>query len=286
VQSNHGVGDFPKVVLTAPDGAQAELYLYGAHVTAWRPMADARRPAGGAERLFLSERSEFRAGAAIRGGVPVCFPQFAGEGPLLPHGFARLQMWTLVRAGAVGASAQAMLQLEDSEATRVLWPHAFRATLTVTVGGPSLRLEFAVQNTGATPFTFTGALHTYLHVNDIATTVVENLSGVHYRDKVTGARDEVQAEPEIHFPGQVDRVYCQAPAQVVVREPERRMTVQAAGFPDVVVWNPGPERCAALADMEPAGYHHMVCVEAAVVSAPPEVPAGSTWRGAQELMAQ
>ena len=276
MNSNSTNCDFQKVVLSAPDGAQAELYPYGAHVTSWRP-------AGDMERLFLSECAELRSGIAIRGGVPICFPQFAGEGPLLKHGFARLSAWELVLIDKTKDSAQAILQLEDTEATRAIWAHAFRATLTVTVGGPRLRMELSIQNTGTTSFTFTGALHTYLRVNDIATTVVENLGGVHYRDDVTDVRDVVQAGSDLYFTGEVDRVYRQAPAHVVVREPERRMTVQSTGFSDVVVWNPGPGRCAALPDMEPTGYCHMVCVEAAVVSMPAEVPAGATWYGMQEL---
>ena len=76
-QTVPGRGGLEKVVLRSRDGALAEVYLHGAHVTSWRP-AGTRE-----ERLFLSERSEFRGGAAIRGGIPVIFPQFAAEGPLL-----------------------------------------------------------------------------------------------------------------------------------------------------------------------------------------------------------
>lgn len=270
--------DFPKVTLTAADGAQAELYLYGAQVTSWRP-------SDGEERLFLSERAEFSMGKAIRGGVPVCFPQFAAEGPLLKHGFARLNKWELVSAKQKGESAQAILQLEDSVATRAIWPHAFRTTLTVTVGGSRLLLEFKVQNTGATAFSFTAALHSYLRVHKISETVVENLGGSYYRDAVTGSLSNKQLESEVRFTGEVDRVYSQTSGQVVVREPERHLTVLATGFPDVVVWNPGQENCASLIDMEPAGYQQMLCVEAAVVSKPAEVSAGESWCGAQELMA-
>src|SRR5258705_11634652 len=84
-----GVGGLPLVKLRAADGATADVYLHGAHVTSWRPTP------GDEERLFLSARSEFRPGTAIRGGIPVIFPQFAAEGPLVRHGFARTSEWRL-----------------------------------------------------------------------------------------------------------------------------------------------------------------------------------------------
>src|SRR5436305_1852990 len=84
-----GEGGLPKLILVAPDGARAEIYLHGAHVTSWIP-------AGDGERLFLSASSAFRPGAAIRGGVPVVFPQFSDRGPLPKHGFARTSEWELV----------------------------------------------------------------------------------------------------------------------------------------------------------------------------------------------
>jgi glucose-6-phosphate 1-epimerase len=276
MQSNSNTDNFPKVTLTAADGAKAEIYLYGAQVTSWRP-------ANNEEQLFLSERAEFCDAAAIRGGIPVCFPQFADEGPLLKHGFARISAWRLLRTEQLGDLAQAVLQLEDSEATRGIWPHAFRATLTVTVGGPSLRLEFGVENTGATPFTFTAALHTYLRVADIATTAVGNLAGSYYRDAVTQVRENKQVNSMLRFTGEVDRIYSQLTGPVHARTPERDVTVKSSGFDDVVLWNPGLTRCAALADMEPTGYQRMVCVESAAITNPPKVSPGGTWYGTQEL---
>ncbi|MES2106056.1 MAG: D-hexose-6-phosphate mutarotase, partial [Pseudomonadota bacterium] len=64
-----------QLILRAQDGAQAGITAHGAHVCSWIPAA-------GKEQLFLSKTSEFRDGAAIRGGVPVIFPQFAGLGSL------------------------------------------------------------------------------------------------------------------------------------------------------------------------------------------------------------
>ena len=276
MQSNSNTNDFPRVILTAADGAKAEIYLYGAQVSSWRP-------ANNEEQLFLSERAEFCDGAAIRGGIPVCFPQFADQGPLLKHGFARISVWKLLRTEQLGDLAQAVLQLEDSESTRAIWPHAFRATLTVTVGGPSLRLAFSVENTGAAPFTFTAALHTYLRVGDIAATAIENLAGSCYRDAVTQVRENKQLSSALRFTGEVDRIYTQVIGPVRVRTPERDITVTSSGFDKVVLWNPGLTRCAALADMEPTGYQRMVCVEAAAIINPPTVAPSGTWYGTQEL---
>ncbi|WP_229425240.1 hypothetical protein [Massilia sp. Se16.2.3] len=60
-------GQLPALLLSAPDGAQATVTLYGAHLVSWRG-------ADGRERLFCSARSSQDGAKAIRGGVPVIFP--------------------------------------------------------------------------------------------------------------------------------------------------------------------------------------------------------------------
>eukprot|EP01137_Pigoraptor_chileana_P032556 Opistho-2@22113 len=77
--------------LVAPDGARATVLLHGAHVLSWIP-------AGGEEQLYVSPRTAYASGQAVRGGVPVCFPQFAERGPLQKHGFARTKPWQLISA--------------------------------------------------------------------------------------------------------------------------------------------------------------------------------------------
>jgi glucose-6-phosphate 1-epimerase len=269
-----GTGDLPKLVLTVEDGAQAEIYLHGGHVTSWKP-------AGGEERLFLSRTSEFQSGAAIRGGVPVIFPQFAGLGQLPRHGFVRTLPWAIRHGGANSIA----LQLSESTATLKLWPHAFTTVMTVAIGARNLLLEFEVTNTGDAPFEFTGALHTYFRVNDIQATSIEGLSGRRYADRAGGGHVEgVQPEAPIVFDGEVDRVYYDAPEQVIIREADRVTTVMSRGFPDVVVWNPGPVAGAKMSDLEPDGYRRMVCVEAAVVGKPIKLNPQESWRGSQIVM--
>ena len=275
-----GIGGLPKLVLVAADGARADVYLHGAHVTSWIPAGT------GDDRLFLSATSRWGEGEAIRGGVPVCFPQFADQGALAPHGFVRTTAWTLARAQRLSTgAAQATLRISATPAMRALWPHAFTLALTVTVGANALALELAATNDGSVPFEFTGALHTYLRVADVRRTFVRGLEGVHYRDKVLRRDDDVEAAPRLAVDRHLDRVYRAVPAVVAVEEPERTTEVRATGFRDTVVWNPGPERGATMDDLEPGGYARMLCVEAAVASAPVIVAPGATWRGVQALAA-
>ena len=268
------------LTLTSPEGATAQIHPYGAQVTSWKP-------AGGAERLFLSAASEFRPGAAIRGGVPVIFPQFGGSGLLPKHGFARLCHWDPAPFKTGPDFATAKFTLGDREATRQLWPHAFRAELRVTVGGARLELMFSVMNTGNEPFNFTAALHTYLQVADLLTTTVEGLAGARYHDTAVRPWSEgVQAEPHVRFPAEVDRIYYAAPGPLRVRTPEHVTQVKSDDFPDVVLWNPGPVKSANLPDMEAGGYRRFVCVEAAVVEQPPRLKPGDSWQGTQTLIAE
>ena len=71
--------------VTAP-AAEATVYLQGAHLAEWKP-------AGQEPVLFLSARSQYVPGKAIRGGVPVIFPWFGPrhDGKAGPqHGFCLL----------------------------------------------------------------------------------------------------------------------------------------------------------------------------------------------------
>lgn len=274
-----GIADLPKAVVSAPDGARAEIYLYGAHVTSWVP-------AGGAERLFLSPTSEFSPGAPIRGGVPVIFPQFGKLGPLPMHGFARLSSWQAAGVRMVPGGAAARFELNSSEATRALWPHAFTAWYEVQVGGRALTLTLGVSNTGEDAFSFTAALHTYFKVADIGTVRLGGLEGVPYLDSAAGRTRSVQAGPWLAFSGEVDRLYLGAAGPVTLQENEQdALLVSKTGFPDVVAWNPGAGKGGMLADLHPPhGYRAMVCIEAAAAGSPVTLQPGESWQGSQAII--
>ena len=255
-------------------GARAAVSSKGGHVVSWRP-------ALGEEMLYLSPLAAAHPGRAIRGGVPVIFPQFAGLGPLPKHGFARTADWRETTPEPGEALA---LELADTPATRALWPHAFRLTLGLALGGDQLRLALRVQNTGDDPFAFTAALHTYLRVPDIERAALHGLDGLRYRDKTDGDR-EAQQEGPLQVRGPVDAVFADAPDRVVLRGAagDRSVEVRKRGFEDLVVWNPGDEGAAAMADLPNDGFRHMLCVEAAQVAQAVTLAPGEQWEGVQEL---
>lgn len=268
----HGM---PAAQWESRDGARAIATLQGAHLVSWVP-------AGGDEALYLSERSPFEVGRAIRGGIPIAFPQFADRGPLAQHGFARTAAWHLAGLREEGARTSATFALESSPATIALWPHPFRMELIATVGGARLEVALAVANTGDTAFAFTAALHTYFRVADAMRSRLEGLRGVSFLTRGAGGRD-VEGRDAIPAGDPIDRTYFAPPPSLQLHDPRRALCIAQEGFTDTVVWNPGAERAASMPDMPPDGYRHMLCVEAAAVEPAVALAPGATWRGMQEV---
>lgn len=268
----------PVLKLQTPDGAVALISLFGAQVLSWTP-------AGGEERLYLSPQAVFDGSTPIRGGTPVCFPQFAAEGPLPKHGFARNRAWRVESSRAGKDYAVATLRLEDDPATRALWPHAFAAEMSVSIGGGRLDMELEVENIGDTAFSFTAALHTYLKVREVESLRIEGLRGLDYRDSAQGGTLKKETGVGVMIDDEVDRIYHGAPPTLLVREDHRAMGIHSENFPDVVVWNPWEHKCAQFSDMPADGFRRMLCVEAAAVKTPIELAPGAEWWGRQTLVA-
>lgn len=265
------------VVLEARDGARAEIFPHGAHLTSWIP-------AGGEEQLFLSRSSEFAPGAAIRGGVPIVFPQFSGLGSLPKHGFARTAEWRLVRAGQdEHGVAQAVFELQENIARLMIWPQVFHAEYTVTLSGQHLRLDFTVHNSGDTSFSFTTALHTYFQVRDLSNTAILGLAGLAYRDTVLHNVMGRQDTEELHIDQEIDRIYANIARPIIIEQSHQRAVITQTGFKDAVVWNPGAEKNASMADLETDGYQRMVCVEAAQIFQVIQLAPGKSWTGSQSV---
>lgn len=264
--------------LNGPRGSSAIVTRLGGQVLSWMTP-------DGRERLFLSERAVFDGSAPIRGGIPVCFPQFGGLGDLPKHGFARTREWTVAGQRCGDDYALATLELADDDDTRARWPHAFRAEITVMLEVDRIDVEFCVENTGSAPFEFTGALHSYLRVTQVEDVALEGLRGHDYLDAANGNRVVRETGTEIIVEGEVDRIYYDVRRPQLLNAGNLSLGIQSQGFPDVVVWNPWIDLCAGLKDMPPDGWRHMLCIEAAAVRKPVIVPAGEEWYGRQTLVA-
>ncbi|WP_348260809.1 D-hexose-6-phosphate mutarotase [Telmatobacter sp. DSM 110680] len=252
-----GNGDLPKI-LVETKSASAEIYLYGAQVTSWIPT-------GRDEVLFLSKKSYWEAGRAIRGGIPVCFPWFRAktDDPHAPsHGFVRIREWRVQSIAQVSEdSVCACLSTESDEASRRWWPYEFRLEYRITVGA-SLQLRLKMENLGQSTLRFEEALHTYFKVGDVKQAKVRGLDGVAYLDNRDGNREKMQSG-DLTLSGQTDNAYKNAQYNIQIVDPvlSRTMITEKQGSASSIVWNPWSEGASSLADMDNEEWREMLCVE-------------------------
>jgi glucose-6-phosphate 1-epimerase len=279
VVGNRGrVGELETVLLKHASGSSAEIAIQGAHVVSWKR-------ANGEEMLFLSANSKLSPGEPIRGGIPVVFPQFANLGPLPQHGFVRTAVWEVVEVSRdPGGSVYALFRTRDTDATRALWPHSFRATLRVTLD-EALSTAITIENTGGESFPFQCDLHTYLRVGDLRKVTIEGLEGATYQDRTAKAAERRERRRPLRITGETDRIYVARPGRLRIRDESRSRTIlhDRAGFNDVVIWNPGEEKARTTIGLAEGEYLEMLAVESAQVVPPVQLAPGSLWSGVQHL---
>jgi glucose-6-phosphate 1-epimerase len=253
VGSNSGLA---KVRITSRAGS-GEIYLHGAHVTSWRPQ-------GAEEVLFVSSRSNWEDGKAIRGGVPICFPWFGdkADDPKAPaHGFVRTKSWTLESIVSHADAVTVTMSTISDESTKTWWPSDFRAVYRASFGA-ALNLELEVQNSGATAMRFEEALHAYFRVGDVRSARVKGLDAVHYLDKTEHYREKVQ-QGEAEITSETDRVYLDTQAAVELSDPvlHRQIQVAKQNSRTTVIWNPWLEKAKAMTDLGADEWTEMLCIE-------------------------
>lgn len=264
--------------LHGPKGASAVISRLGGQVLSWVTP-------DGRERLFLSEKAVFDGSRPIRGGVPVCFPQFGEMGHLPRHGFVRNRLWQVEAQRSGDDYALVTMVLSDDEATRAIWPHAFRIEMTVMIEADRIDFELCVTNLGDDSFDFSGALHTYVRTVQVEDVALEGLYGHHYRDAANGHQVVRDSGMDVTVDREIDRVYRDVSRPQLLQAGNLSLGIQSQGFPDLVLWNPWVEKCAALEDMADDDWRHMLCIEAAIVEQAVTLPPGEEWYGRQTLVA-
>ena len=258
-----------------PQGDSVFVAQQGAQVLSWQT--------GHRERLYLSPTCACDGTTAIRGGIPVCFPQFNQRGTLPKHGFARNMAWRLLNEQSQGL--QKVFELSDNAQTQALWPFEFRAQLKVLLSPQRLKILLSVQNLGHQTLNFTGALHTYFAVSHIDQV---SLHGQAHQAEWNAVNDTHQScLGQLTFKTEFDRVYDVAteklPTWVLHDGNEQLQISQSDAWGQSVVWNPGAEKCSQLTDIPELGYQRMLCVEAARVTSSIQVPPSQQWEAWQQF---
>ena len=232
---------------------QAEISLHGGQLLRARA-ADSPHPV-----IWLGSRAQAGPGQAIRGGVPVCWPWFgASPVPGRPaQGFARLCQWEVER---LEKDFVRMILTEDQVSPELCdFPFELRSEIRL---GKMLELSLLMKNTGPESVDITLALHTYLAVGDCEKIRLSGLERVPFTVK-GGPEQPGESEP-LAIRGECCRLYAPHSETVKITDPvlHRTLTVEKENSHSTLVWNPGAQRAAQIADLAPEEYRQFVCVEA------------------------
>ncbi|XP_028556747.1 putative glucose-6-phosphate 1-epimerase isoform X2 [Dendrobium catenatum] len=231
-----------QVVLRVPRGASAKVSLHGGQVISWKNER-------GEELLFTSSKAIFKPPKAMRGGIPICFPQFGNCGSLEQHGFARNKVWSIdddpptLHSNDSNGKVFVDLLLKPMEDDLKCWPHC------------EVR--------------------------------VEGLETLDYLDNLCQRERFTEQGDAITFESEVDRIYLGTPNVVAVLDHEKKRTfvIRKEGLPDMVVWNPWEKKSKSMLDLGDDEYKQMLCVDAAAIERPITLKTGEEWTGRLEISA-
>ena len=206
----------PITIKHTKSGAQCTIYPFGAHLTSYKTSS-------GKELLFLSRDAILDGTKAIRGGIPLCFPQFGQPDKSMPqHGFLRNNYWKEVDDSRSDDDESAGISMELSLKDVVnsrggKWGTDTKldakCTYTVKINGDGFTTTIVMDNLGEESFDLQVLLHNYFLVHDRMALDgqhcnVQGLEGYSVDDKVSGKSGHVCDGPVI-IPQKIiiDRVY-------------------------------------------------------------------------------
>ncbi|KAK1320901.1 hypothetical protein QJS10_CPA03g00237 [Acorus calamus] len=228
----------------------------------------------------------------MRGGIPICFPQFGNCGSLEQHGFARNKIWVIdddpppLPPSDYNGKVYVDLLLKPTEEDLKCWPHCFEFRLRVALAmDGNLSMISRVRNINGKPFSFSFGYHTYFSVSDVSEVRIEGLETLDYLDNLHQRERFTEQGDAITFESEVDRVYLSSPNVIAVLDHERKRTcvLRKEGLPDVVVWNPWEKKSKTMVDFGDEEYKQMLCVDAAAIEKPITLKPGEEWTGRLEL---
>lgn len=267
-------------VTNAADGSQITIYQQGGHISSWKT-------ANGEEHLYNSPKTIYADGKAIRGGVPLIFPQFSDLGPLpVSHGFLRISNFELKGTTTKQGMQEVQLVYELRPGMQKLLPDAnLDVLLTVQFSASHLHMDVKVTNLHASnDFEFGFAFHTYFAAVT-ESVAVGGLNETPYLDDLQD-RKPCPAAPVKYITEEIDRIYVnQKTKPVTLTYPTggktKTVTISTDNFKDVVLWNPWIEKTKATKDLPEDAYLHFVCVEHGIILEKEVLKPKASWHAAQ-----
>jgi len=251
----NGHGGLPLVKINTP-WSTAEIYLHGAHVTAFQKN-------GEPPLIFMSAKSFFAPGKPIRGGVPICFPWFGNRDGEPSHGFARLTEWELVNTAAAPDGTVTLTLALPGISGNSKW-NSLRTEFVVTVAD-KLTMELTTTSESCDgALEIENCLHTYFHVCDISAVSLAGLQGAPFDDFAFGAGGARRAADAtaLRITQETNRVYPDnaATVEIIDEKLQRKIRVEKYNSNSTVVWNPWTTQKMP-EDWGTNEHLNMVCVE-------------------------
>jgi len=254
-----GNGGLPFILINNRS-ATALISVYAAQVLSFQPAKECE------DLLFLSPKSYYGEGKAIRGGIPVCWPWFGSDPNDLDrpdHGFVRNGLWAILATEATtDLETRVRLRFQETIQSESYWQQRFTLDLEISVGN-TLTLKLITRNTGNQVFSITQALHSYLHVGNINQVQILGLEGSHYLDKLDNSVQKHQLGA-VTVLEEVDRIYTGTQNELIIDDSSfnRQIRITSTSNKTTVVWNPGEQSSAKIPDLESDDYQYFICVEA------------------------
>jgi glucose-6-phosphate 1-epimerase len=280
------LGDTVVLTSSSSPSTAATILKYGATIISWKVDT--------VEQLWLSKAAKLDSSKPVRGGIPLVFPVFGksnenGFQNLPQHGFARNSTWEFL-GQTIADPPTAQFALSPEEANTDIyskWDNGdndFTLILTITLNDDNLTTNIEISNPDIKSWKFNWLFHTYLQVNEIEDTLINNLPGESCYDQLL-AEHYIEKAPAIDFHQELDRIYKEVTTDKIIQVIELGKVVhnvKRSNLPDIVVWNPWIAKSKGMTDFEPkSGYHKMVCIEPGHVHDFVELAPGQSWTASQ-----
>ena len=232
-----------EVMVLSHAHCEAVVSLQGAQLLHWRPTQAFQ------DVIWLSDVEPFKAGHAIRGGVPICYPWFGKAGGEPAHGTARIRNWSLDDWQINDEGATLLFGLYDD--------HGLEATMRMQIGEICTLTLTHQRDTQAQ-----AALHSYFHIGDITKTRVSGLPTSCFD---ANAQQQIDVPSPRAIDSPTDCIYqIEQPVQQIHDDANQRtITLSHTNASDTVLWNPWHNTPSAMHD---DAYKEMLCLETARIN--------------------